>query len=435
MRLSAKDYFSIPLAGNDFYDFYAGSRWIGRMHSSAPFSLLHAVVTNLDDVERFGLTCVFAGGAKVLRVDVQEFLERFGSKTGLLQRMYAGVAPGIWQLHAFRPQREQIGADFGIVLPASLASGASFRIFCNETPESDRIVSLDRSFSSSHWFAPSGSVMAFRSIFPMPVSKNWVRFSIEFEGEFSGANRHFRDHWNLTDLDMIVGLPDLRRIQRVASKNANAMSFLNGGKTAFERLVRIALDHGIDVRDAEVPVLDWGVGCGRIAMHFNSDTKARLTGIDIDVDNVEWCRNNLQGDYRVVPPAPPTDLEPSLFRLIYACSVLSHLSEKDANLWLAEIARLLAPDGVALLSYNGTSNAISYLSRRPGELDAVFSGDLFDKDVNSELKGFIPSDSYYRQGFSSDAWWLETFKRHFNVVAIELSVVSGFQHIAVLRKK
>jgi len=269
----------------------------------------------------------------------------------------------------------------------------------------------------------------------MPVSKNWVRFSIEFEGEFSGANRHFRDHWNLTDLDMIVGLPDLRRIQRVASKNANAMSFLNGGKTAFERLVRIALDHGIDVRDAEVPVLDWGVGCGRIAMHFNSDTKARLTGIDIDVDNVEWCRNNLQGDYRVVPPAPPTDLEPSLFRLIYACSVLSHLSEKDANLWLAEIARLLAPDGVALLSYNGTSNAISYLSRRPGELDAVFSGDLFDKDVNSEIKGFIPSDSYYRQGFSSDAWWLETFKRHFNVVAIELSVVSGFQHIAVLRKK
>ena len=58
---------------------------------------------------------------------------------------------------------------------------------------------------------------------------------------------------------------------------------------------------------------------------------------------------------------------------------------------------------------------------------------LFDSDVNNELDGFIPNTDYYRASFASDEWWKSKFSNYFKHVDIELSVVNGFQHIAVLR--
>ena len=119
---------------------------------------------------------------------------------------------------------------------------------------------------------------------------------------------------------------------------------------------------------------------------------------------------------------------------MYSCSVLSHLTEAAAVKWLEELARILTPNGLALLSFNGLSNSASYLSRRTDEFLNVMNRKLFDMDVNSELEGFIPSEDYYRASFASDEWWATIFRRYFRLVRVEYSVVSGFQHIAILKK-
>ncbi|CAH0193632.1 class I SAM-dependent methyltransferase [Roseomonas sp. CECT 9278] len=396
---------------------------------------LDVLSSNLDDVRRYGLTRLDLSTRAVARVDTSEFLRHFDGPDSLLPQMLHGVAAGRWALHAFYPANDQVIADIGIVIPASIARDAKFRLLLNGQTELDRIEHRDRVFSYSHWFMPAGHVRGFRSVFAPNALGDWARLSIVFDEPYSGLNRHFRDVWNYAHSGMLGGLPDVARIHRVASPNANQPSFLNGGKTAFENLCGIAKEFGVEVRNGAKSVLDWGVGCGRLVRHFNKETDARVTGIDIDSDNVAWCNANLRGTFHTVGLHPPTELPDAAFDLIYACSVLSHLTEPDADAWLAEIARVLAPGGLALLSFHGTSNSISYLSRRPSELRRVLAGGFFDKDVSNDLKGFIPSDEYYRQSFSTDIWWRRTFEKHFEMAAVEVSVLSGFQHIAVLRKK
>ncbi len=343
-------------------------------------------------------------------MDISEFLLHFDGPQGLLPQMVQGTAAGKWQLYGFHPSKDQTYANIGVVLPASIPSNVKFSIMLNGKPEIDRIEYSDRHFYQSQWFMPLGHVRGFRSVFaPAPLG-DWARLSIIFDEPYSGLNRHFRDLWNYAHVGMLINLPDLARIHRVSSVNANQSSFLNGGKTSFENVCAIAAEFGVDVRRGSKPC---SIGASAVAASsgtFNAETDARMTGIDIDSDNVSWCVQNLKGNFQTVRLHPPTDLPDAAFDLIYACSVLSHLTEADADAWLAEIARVLAPAGLALLSYNGISNSIAYLSRRPGELRQVFAGAFFDKDVNNELKGFIPSENYYRQVFSSDAWWMAMFR-------------------------
>jgi hypothetical protein len=57
-------------------------------------------------------------------------------------------------------------------------------------------------------------------------------------------------------------------------------------------------------------ICDWGCGCGRVIQALHGIAiEARISGLDIDRDNVEWCRTNLT--YRKffqVPLYPPTDI-------------------------------------------------------------------------------------------------------------------------------
>jgi hypothetical protein len=113
--------------------------------------------------------------------------------------------------------------------------------------------------------------------------------------------------------------------------------------------------------------------------------------------------------------------------------VLSHLTEQSAKSCLSELKSLLRHNGIALLSFNGLSNSASYLSRRPAEFARVIHNNLFDADWCKELDGYIEDAQYYRASFSSDEYWISLFRQYFEIIAVEYSVVSGHQHMAVLR--
>jgi SAM-dependent methyltransferase len=224
-------------------------------------------------------------------------------------------------------------------------------------------------------------------------------------------------------------------MKRVSGPKERPISFINKGFTASRRLRAIALKHGVKLDSPQLRILDWGVGCGRVIRHFEDLPTSDLWGVDIDEDNVAWCNGNLRSKSFLTNLSPPTPLADATCDLIYSCSVLSHLTEESTLEWLAEMQRLLSADGIGLLSFNGTANAATYLSRRPREFVQMLQTGFYDNDINHDLDGFIGNSEYYRATFCSDQWWQTAFSKYFELVSVEPGVVSNHQNIAVVRKK
>ena len=429
-----KPYFSISTGNPSEGELYIFTHFIGNVGANEEIPL-HQLAEHSELLRQYGLTLRSKDAGSIEAIDIQSFVSTY-LETGLLSRLQSSISPGKWEVYSFMPDgKGSAEVIFGVVLPLEL-KGRSFNITCDGQDPDSVSYFYDKHLGSTHWFMPSQCVVGVKCSYSVPTDRPYLHFALNFSDP---SLAEYSDKYSVvaayTDSGMLESLPDLPRIQRVASKNANQSSFLNGGRSAFISLKAIAKKHGIPFLGEEIQILDWGVGCGRVARHFSELNNVYLTGIDIDKDNIEWCASNLRGAYKHVALNPPVDIQDQSFHLIYACSVLSHLTEVDSTRWLREMARLLRHDGLALLSYNGLSNSASYLSRRPAEFIAVEKNCLFDSDVNTELSGYIPSPTYYRASFASDQWWHDMFSKFFDIVAIEQSVVSGHQHVAVLAKK
>src|SRR6185369_7842479 len=138
---------------------------------------------------------------------------------------------------------------------------------------------------------------------------------------------------------------------------ASTTQFVLGGYTDFSKFQRLLPAIGAGEVSQRKRVLDWGVGCGRVARYFGAVPGVELFGVDVDADNVDWCSRNLPGQYRKIPLRPPAPLDAASFDLIYGISVLTHLREPDQHAWLAELDRLAAPNAIVLLSFHGTTAA------------------------------------------------------------------------------
>jgi 2-polyprenyl-3-methyl-5-hydroxy-6-metoxy-1,4-benzoquinol methylase len=237
--------------------------------------------------------------------------------------------------------------------------------------------------------------------------------------------------------ERIEPTPPIQNIERVSGKGATAYNYHNNGLTDFLRFSGIARANGIECRAPDVTVLDWGCGCGRLTRHLleNADDPANVHGIDIDPDNIKWCKHNLaEGSFDHVELYPPTELESQRFDLIIANSVLSHLKLDAMHSWLEEVARLLKPNGLALLSYHGDFSLGVMASR-----SAEFLKKTIDTGFNSslganELTNFISDPEYYRQTFMTDARARRIFNDYLNIEDVKLGIVSRYQNVAVLRK-
>lgn len=118
-------------------------------------------------------------------------------------------------------------------------------------------------------------------------------------------------------------------------------------------------------------VLDVGSGIGRMALPLTSYLKSGLyQGFDIDARGVEWCQKNItskfphfnfqyvdlynqfynpQGKLKAAEfKFPSAD---KAFDFVFATSVFTHLLPMDAEHYLEEIKRVLAPDGRAFLTW------------------------------------------------------------------------------------
>lgn len=418
-------------------DLYAHDHHVGTISPGGGVPLHSFIQVNPRVLEK-GLVAISKTTSHAFRIDVTEFVNEYLSPGGVVEYLQSITNAGKWELYSTYPNTAKgiVTAYFGVLLTTRLR-GRSFSIVCNNKHPIEFLCYYDKYFGGTHWYMPDGCVIGVCAKYKIEGKQDYLSFDIIFdEDDDSSCNDCYRTKVGFIDKIFFTNMPDKERIHRISGPNSNEVSYVKGGISDYLALKAIAAKHGLRISRDALTILDWGVGCGRVARQFAADSvKSSLFGIDIDRDNITWCEEHLKGVFIPVPLAPPIPFSTSKFHLIYSCSVLSHLTEAYIHLWLEELNRVLDLHGIALLSFNGSSNSAPYLSRRPDLVYNLRLNKLFDSDVNRQLEGFIDGQDYYRATFATDEWWYHAFNLHFDLIHVERSVVSGYQHIAVLRKK
>lgn len=132
--------------------------------------------------------------------------------------------------------------------------------------------------------------------------------------------------------------------------SADAEVFIAQGRAASAEFIDLAAVHGAPI-GPETRVLEFGCGSGRVGRWVIERTGARFNGCDINPKLVAWCQTNLEGDFRLTELSPPLPYPDADFDLVYALSVFTHMHEANARAWFAELARVVAPGGLALLTF------------------------------------------------------------------------------------
>ena len=116
---------------------------------------------------------------------------------------------------------------------------------------------------------------------------------------------------------------------------------------------REAADAIVDAATLEGSVLDFGVGCGRVARYWQH-AALDLHGCDINPHLAEWCRRHLGFMQTTVNDLEPrTSYPDDRFDFVYAVSVLTHLPEALAGRWIDEWRRILKPGGTLIVTVHG----------------------------------------------------------------------------------
>jgi SAM-dependent methyltransferase len=170
-------------------------------------------------------------------------------------------------------------------------------------------------------------------------------------------------------LDGLALPPSLLRV--LVAGSADAEWFLRHGEAQASTILAMAASHGASL-DAPTTVFEFGCGCGRLARWIAPQAEAgggAFTGSDLNPALVGWCADNLPGDYVRNRLKPPLPLAGASQDLAYAYSVVTHLTRPVTEAWLGEIARVLKPGGLALISFHDEdfrAEAMSDALRRDG---------------------------------------------------------------------
>ena len=147
--------------------------------------------------------------------------------------------------------------------------------------------------------------------------------------------------------------------------------YLEDGRAVARELEQLLEGHARPLAEMGA-IYDFGCGAGRVLTHLRTPPSATLCGSDVDDQAVAWLGHaHPEIDARANGPAPPAPFEAGSFDLVYSISVFTHLNERSQFAWLHEVARVLKPGGIALLTTHGPELLEAYRSgRRPGMTEA-----------------------------------------------------------------
>ena len=178
--------------------------------------------------------------------------------------------------------------------------------------------------------------------------------------------------------------------------------------------------------------LDLGCGCGRVLRWFQDlAPKTTLHGSDISARAIEWNRANMPfARFDVNGKEPPLAHAAGAFDLVMAVSVVTHLDESLQFAWLSELARVVRPGGVALMSVHGDDVSRQRLKGR--DLRAYEEkGHHYVKVAAGGLHG-LPE--FYQDAFHTRAYIEREWSRFFSIRAYVRHGPLYSQDLVVLEK-
>jgi SAM-dependent methyltransferase len=350
------------------------------------------------------------------------------ARTGFLAR-------GLWSLWIAREENGELLFGGFAIPPRDLPMRLRFFVNGIECPVVEHPVdvameNIVRRFGLSR----ASTHYAFRCAKPMDQFGQTDSLRVEFR---PGAGRELSPYqdWYLR---LTPGLQaDVARRVRVAA-TADTILFESMGFSACLAIRRALREYfNRDYADYEA-ILDWGCGCARVARFVAEFAPHKLVGIDIDPDNVQWCKENIAlAQFDCIDVDPPTRFADESFDLVYGISVFTHLSEADQDRWLAELQRITKPGGAVLMSVHCE---IAFL-RCDSDLQRFLAlekrgfhvyGRCPDLDeVMPEMK----KSEYYKNVFHSRRYLYEHWSRYFEIVDVIDAVIAGHQDFVIMRRR
>ena len=133
-------------------------------------------------------------------------------------------------------------------------------------------------------------------------------------------------------------------------------SYWNGGKAAAALIANLIRKY----TPAATRVMEWGCGSARSLRHLPGllPQGVAYCGSDYNPEAVAWCKANInEVSFVQNDLSPPLPLESNSFDVVYAISVLTHLSIAQQHAWLKELRRVLRPGGCLILTTHGEQSA------------------------------------------------------------------------------
>jgi SAM-dependent methyltransferase len=249
----------------------------------------------------------------------------------------------------------------------------------------------------------------------------------------------------------VRGIPDRQippRGLRARTGAPGAREFAEGGRAVSAVLAEAA-------RSAERPLenvgalLDFGCGSGRVLPHVAAlASQAECAGCDVDAAAIRWAACHLpELRWSVSGFVPPLPFEDARFDLVYSISVFSHLDEDLQDRWLAEVERVTAPGGVALLSIHGASAFEQFrtgrvstgwcrseaFARSPLAADEfVFEPYVRSRWNARDLPGV---ETGYGLAFHGEGYLRRRWARAFDVREVRERAISGWQDLVLCVKR
>lgn len=275
-----------------------------------------------------------------------------------------------------------------------------------------------------HDFSRTGTELIRDSV--VAINQNWPSSSQSY-GSRIACNTE----------DPVPPLASRARIQgaKCVENHPQNEHFLNSGVHDLRAVYNIAGVFGLDL-DQSLAVLDFGVGCARMARHLPSNARERFMGVDVDTVNIGWCREHMPfGRFEAILPGSTIPVPDRHFDLVYSHSVFTHLAPAEQNHWLRELSRV--SKGLIILSVHGICSAfqIASWSRDPKYLAKWLKEGFVDAGVPNPDISDVVDREYYRDVAHAPSYVRRHWSSYLDVVEI---IPGGFGKVhdaIVLRSK
>ncbi len=290
------------------------------------------------------------------------------------------------------------------------------------------------------WYWPNALLSDFRLVIDLAASAPGSDpFTFRFryrDGPLADLPEPYGRVWIPRDLGLAVGFPsDPTQLTRVQTwSDASTAMFL--GFAHYCAIQAFFALHGV-TRDDRPVLLDWGCGHGRVTRHFIREwSGSTVIGMDIDAENVEWALDNLRpGHFVASPLMPPCPLDDASVDAAFSISVMTHLRLDVQLAWLADLARVIRPGGIVLMSFGGPA-AVAWSSvwNAPAYFEGFVREGIQADQIDGALDGKIEDVAYYRNVAQTHEHVRRHWVEHFDILEIIPEGIGNLD-FAVLRRK